>query len=232
MTGPFSEWRKRLVPAPDLTRHPLSSIRSQDQENFIFVGPILVERTEHSAENELIVSACLEDIDRADMVFAHINIMDIPGVTYELGYAAKKGTPIFISFTQEDLRRHFWFAKEGPNTKSCICPETSVKRALDTAIRTFHENHDGQEQVAAREPVNQPPNMDRADASDLERAMRVGGELLDILPNLPPPAEEFAESVEVKAESILATIERMGRVTPNQLRALENMYEGAKKWLR
>ncbi len=47
-----------------------------------------------------------------------------------------------------------------------------------------------------------------------------------------PAAEEFADSIVEKALSFQETIERMGRASPKQVAALENMLYGLEKWVR
>ena len=66
----------------------------------------------------------------------------------------------------------------------------------------------------------------------VDHAFEACDELLEVLDRLPEAAEEFADGVRDKALDIRATVERSGRATPGQLRALENMLRGAERWLR
>ena len=67
---------------------------------------------------------------------------------------------------------------------------------------------------------------------DVKEALEVCEEILEIVPELPERAEEFADSIQTKTLNIKAFVEKEKHVTINQFSALLNMLEGAKKWIR
>jgi hypothetical protein len=61
-------------------------------------------------------------------------------------------------------------------------------------------------------------------------AEEIVAHLVDRVEQLPPPGRRFGTSVADRAKSILATIQRTGRVTTPQARSLDNMSLGVEKW--
>lgn len=55
--------------------------------------------------------------------------------------------------------------------------------------------------------------------------------LLELLDTLPSAAAEFAESVGEKVDSMRAWAEDNGTTTARMVTALENMREGAERWI-
>jgi len=91
-----------------------------------------------------------------------------------------------------------------------------------------------------RTEVRQPPTVDRPIVSSRTvKGMTAEGqaakdlctEILDDMNDMPEEAEDFAESVKLKVESMLESIEKYGSATSKMLTALENMRHGQLKWL-
>lgn len=61
--------------------------------------------------------------------------------------------------------------------------------------------------------------------------LQLCNEILELLPDLPERAEEFADSVEEKVLGIKKWAE-IDCVTEKQVRSLENMKGGVERWLR
>lgn len=68
--------------------------------------------------------------------------------------------------------------------------------------------------------------------ADVRHALAVAEEIADLVDELPDciEAAEFGQSVAKKAAAIAANIERHGRVTDNQMVALENIRDGLERW--
>jgi hypothetical protein len=66
---------------------------------------------------------------------------------------------------------------------------------------------------------------------DRDEALALCKSILELLPDLPERAEEFAAGIEERVSSMQAWIESAGTATPAQIRALENMKAGVEKWL-
>ncbi len=66
--------------------------------------------------------------------------------------------------------------------------------------------------------------------SEVEEAIKLATEILELAEDLPVPAEDFAASVTEKTESIMEWIEKHDHVTDAQLEALENMKTGMEAW--
>lgn len=79
------------------------------------------------------------------------------------------------------------------------------------------------------QPARQP---DDAQSTDVRHALAVAEEIADLVDELPDciEAAEFGQSVAKKAAAIAANIERHGRVTDNQMVALENIRDGLERW--
>lgn len=70
---------------------------------------------------------------------------------------------------------------------------------------------------------------------DVTEAMEVVDEINDLIEEYDgdsDDARDFFDSVLEKADGILQTIENRGRVTDNQVAALEKMLGGVRKWIR
>jgi len=67
---------------------------------------------------------------------------------------------------------------------------------------------------------------------ECDRAREIGEELLELLDDLPDAAADFVDSVRECAEGILETIADTGDVSERQFAALQNMLDGAKRWMR
>lgn len=91
-----------------------------------------------------------------------------------------------------------------------------------------------------RTEVRQPPTVDRpivpprtvkGMTAEGQAAKDLCTEILDDMNDMPEEAEDFAESVKLKVESMLESIEKYGSATSKMLTALENMRHGQLKWL-
>ena len=69
------------------------------------------------------------------------------------------------------------------------------------------------------------------DDCDWEAEIERCNELIDLCDEVPERGEEFASSVQEKAESIAATIEAREHVTERQTQAIDNMMAGVERWL-
>lgn len=66
---------------------------------------------------------------------------------------------------------------------------------------------------------------------DVEDGIILCEDLLERIDELPERAEVFTESVRETVSGIMLTIESKNVVTPNQIRALENIADGVNRWL-
>jgi hypothetical protein len=67
--------------------------------------------------------------------------------------------------------------------------------------------------------------------TDVEAALELVDEIEELAEQMPSAGQEFAESVLANAKSIAATIERSGRVSPAQRKALNNFADGLAAWI-
>lgn len=74
-------------------------------------GAIYCDDRSNRSEQWATYKLCLQQLDRADVVFAHIETNDAHGTLFELGYAAGR-IPIFLNFVSEALARECWFAAQ------------------------------------------------------------------------------------------------------------------------
>jgi hypothetical protein len=66
---------------------------------------------------------------------------------------------------------------------------------------------------------------------DTEEALELCDDILIDLDELPDAADEFAESVREKVESMSEWIQEHDKVTPKMVKALKNMKDGVARWL-
>ena len=66
---------------------------------------------------------------------------------------------------------------------------------------------------------------------DWEEALELCEEIEDLLGDLPERAEDFAQSVGEKVDSMREWIEENEHVTEKMVDALENMKEGSERWM-
>lgn len=65
-----------------------------------------------------------------------------------------------------------------------------------------------------------------------EEALGLVDEIQDALGELPEEAEDFADGVEKRSQSIGEWVEKNNHVTPGQMTALQNMLDGCHRWIR
>lgn len=105
-------------------------------------------------------------------------------------------------------------------------------KTINEVIRAAIKAHIGQErdrQLASAKPS--PVLKDQQDP-DIDEALSLIDDIQAMADDVPERGADFAESVRDKAASIGESIERDGRVTANQIHALENMRDGLERWLR
>lgn len=66
---------------------------------------------------------------------------------------------------------------------------------------------------------------------DADNALMIAGRILELIEGLPDVAEDFADSVEGRTIGIKEWIEKSGKCTEAQEKALENMLGGVERWL-
>ena len=76
--------------------------------------------------------------------------------------------------------------------------------------------------------IDPVPDTDERRVARFRRSVR---ELLADVEELPSRADDFASSVTEKANAILETVERTGRVTDRQEGAIARMANGVGRWL-
>lgn len=97
-------------------------------------------------------------------------------------------------------------------------------------------HNDGDELILLLAPA--PPaeaSEEFADGDDLlqaDKAIEQCENILELLDDLPERAEDFADSVREKVESIKGWIEENDHVTDGQINALDNMEGAVLRWIR
>jgi hypothetical protein len=76
---------------------------------FIYAGPTILES--HGQCQHGLGEDCLNQVLRADVLFAWIDREDTIGTLAEIGAASAQRKPIFIAFANRDLAEHFYFAQ-------------------------------------------------------------------------------------------------------------------------
>lgn len=66
---------------------------------------------------------------------------------------------------------------------------------------------------------------------DVDEAISELMEIIELCDAVPDAGQDFAESVAFSARSMIQTIERIGRVTAEQRRAIGNWHDGVERWV-
>lgn len=80
---------------------------------------------------------CMNQIRRADMVFAYINCADCFGTLLEIGYAIGIGKPVVTLFKSKALANDMWFVRENSNAVFTISDKSYAlngKTYVDEAV--------------------------------------------------------------------------------------------------
>ena len=125
----------------------------EEFDKFIITGPHSIScdhgcfhRSKHASSNhfeegwedggfykEDVLSVCLHQIDKSDMVFAYINYDDLYGTIAEIGYAHAKGKTIYIMFANDELYYEHWFINE-------MCTNSCVGSKPEDMIQFFNQS--------------------------------------------------------------------------------------------
>lgn len=105
------------------------------------------------------------------------------------------------------------------------------KRFLELAHERFADRLD-LPCCAKNTPLRQPPTRPAADTTtDWDEAISELQEIVELCGSVPDRGRDFADSVAESAISMIGTIERNGKVTLDQVRAIRNWYDGVMAWV-
>ena len=104
--GAVLPWRTAIFPGCEDERAVNRVVRGR----FVYGGPSIF--TDHGCAYQGLAPSCLDEVKKADALFAWIDRQDTIGTIAEIGAAHAMDTPIFVAFANGELVQHFYFAQQ------------------------------------------------------------------------------------------------------------------------